>query len=637
MANPEISSQLAVILHADVADSTVLVQKNEHLAHEGMQGTFRRFSKCIEDYQGNVLELRGDALLAAFDRPSDAVTAAIAFQAEQSNLNLQQDSELQVKLRVGIAMGEVIIADATVTGAGVVLAQRVEQLATHGGVCVTSAIHEALSKRLPFHLNSLGTQSLKGFEAPVEVFRVDLPLGTSIPPPPEPPNISWSERLFKSKKRVTGIALVVVSGMLVILFQATGLPKKSEPEKSATNALAEPAIVVLPFDNMSDDPAQEYFADGMTEDLITDLSKVSGMFVVARNSAFTYKNKAVKVQDVARDLGVGYVLEGSVRKSDDLLRINAQLIDAKTGGHIWAERYDGKLDDVFTLQDDITRHIVDALAVSLTPAEEARWEQKFTQNMAAYDAYLKGWNLGSYESPEGFQLKVDHFKKATELDPTYGHAFASLADIYTYIYEEELTNAVGLSEDFVWNQAIYYLSKSLEYPTAFTYRVQAKLLSEDDLWTEALTAARLAIKLEPNNWYGYVTLCDLLIKMGQPVEAKVQLDRAMALNPLGNYTWLLASTHYHQEHYEDAVAGLLRHFNTTGDDDEWLYLLLAASYGQLNQTQKAEEAIDHFNKLRRSNKQFEPYRANDINEWTFQDDASRQRLREGLIKAGMPA
>ena len=323
------SRKLAVVLHADVVGSTELVQRNESIAHERIQDGFRRFSETIGAYGGITQEIRGDALVAEFARASDAVTAALAFQIGNADSNAQLEDDIRPQLRIGISLGEVIVADNTITGEGIVLAQRLEQLAVPGGVVVQGSVSETVPKRLPFDFNSLGEQMLKGFDQPVRAFTVQLKPGELVPD-------SESDAV----ERKIG---------------------NSDPhEQPALELPDKPSIVVLPFTNMSSDPEQEYFSDGVSEDIITDLSKMSGLFVIARNSSFAYKNKAINVSDICRKLGVRFALEGSIRKADSRIRINAQLIDGTTGGHVWAERYDRELADIFAVQDEVTREIVAA-------------------------------------------------------------------------------------------------------------------------------------------------------------------------------------------------------------------------------------------------------------------------------------
>jgi class 3 adenylate cyclase len=279
MAKDRLSGKLAVILHADVAGSTELVQQDKELAHERIQDTFLRFSTTIEKYQGHVVELRGDALLAEFGRASDAVSAALSFQGDHANHNSRLKDDLRPTVRVGIAMGEVIIADNTVTGAGVVQAQRVEQLADPGGVCVTAAIQEALSKRMPFDLENLGEQVLKGFDDPIRVYRVELSAGRSVPAPEQDIQREPSRKKSNWLIAMVVVALVAVGGGYYWFKAQIPQEEPASLEKMAFPLPDKPSIAVLPFSNLSDDKQQEYFADGMTEDLITDISKVAGLLV----------------------------------------------------------------------------------------------------------------------------------------------------------------------------------------------------------------------------------------------------------------------------------------------------------------------------------------------------------------------
>ncbi len=637
MAKDQLSGKLRVILHADVAGSTALVQQDEQLAHERIQDAFRHFSGSIERYMGTVLELRGDALLAEFERVSDAVSAALAFQVDHTYHLSRLKDDIKPVIRVGVAMGEVVIADDTVTGAGVVLAQRVEQLAEPGGLCITGAIHEALPRRMPFDLENLGEHELKGFDDPVHVYRVNLSVGETILPPDKSSQQRAPQNIWRLGVALVVIALVVAGGAAYWFKTQAPQVEVASIDRVAFPLPDKPSIAVLPFINLSDDPKQEYFVDGMTEDLITDLSKLSGLFVISRNSVFTYKNKAVNIQQVAVDLGVRYILEGSVRRAGGQIRINAQLIDASTGGHLWAERYDGKLDDIFALQDKITRRIVTALSVKLTPKEEERRVQKYTNNAQAHDAFLQGWNLGSFQgwnlgsfdSTAEFDLKVKYFEKAIELDPTYGQAHAALANMYT-----QIRNADGRPKRRAQLLTVQHLKEALKYPTPLAHLINARLLSEIDEWDEAVAEAGLAIGLNPNDWIGYIAMCDLLIKMGRPAEAQIYLNEAIRLNPRDNYHLYRASIRFHLEKYDEAVETLLIGINSY-KDDEWLYLLLGASYGHLGRKAEGGAAIQKFDELRKEKGINQPYRAIKLDYWIFKDEGTRERIREGLLKAGM--
>jgi class 3 adenylate cyclase len=286
--------KLAVILHADVVDSTALVQRDEALAHERIQDVFHRLAATIESYNGHPLELRGDALVAEFNRASDAVEASLAFQAENTRFNSTLEDDIRPTLRIGISLGEVVVADNTITGEGIVLSQRLEQLASAGGVCVQGAVYEAVPGRLPFEYESLGEQQLKGFSEPVRAYAVSLKSGEAIPPPEVDamPGEAQRERPKQRWVVVGAMALLVIAGGGLAWFQPW-VPRE-EPasiERMAFPLPEKPSIAVLPLDNLSGDPKQEFFSDGITEDIITRLSQFPHLFVIARHSSFTYKNR----------------------------------------------------------------------------------------------------------------------------------------------------------------------------------------------------------------------------------------------------------------------------------------------------------------------------------------------------------
>jgi adenylate cyclase len=459
MAKDRLTRKLAVILHADVVGSTKLVQQNEALAHERIQATFHHFSKTINAYGGIAREIRGDALVAEFERASDTVTAALAFQVLNGEINSALDDDIQPQLRIGISLGEVIIADNTITGEGVVLAQRLEQLADPGGVVVQGSVSETVPTRMPFDFENLGVKALKGFDQPVRAYSAKLRQGEELPQPE---------------------------------IQTT--PKSAPAENSQVSE--KPSIAVLPFANMSNDPEQEYFADGIVEDIITALSHIRQWRVVARNSSFVYKGRNVDIREVARDLSVRYVLEGSVRKSGNRLRITGQLIDAESGTHLWADKYDGDLADVFELQDKITESVVGAIEPSLRLAEIERSSRKLPDDMGAYDLYLKALPNLYAMRPDQNKMALELLHKAINLDPNYAPALSFLA----WGYEQRLVRDWGA-------------------------------YGENDSGT-AIALAHRAIAADRNDAHVMVTAGFVLIVVARDYEQGLQaVDRAKELNP----------------------------------------------------------------------------------------------------------
>ncbi len=477
--------KLAVLLHADVMGSTSLVQNNETLAHERIQDTFRRFSGTISSHNGIAHEIRGDALVAEFSRASDAVSASLAFQATNTTHNGQLPDDIKPTLRIGIALGEVVVADNTVTGEGIVLAQRLEQMAEPGGVCIQGAAYETVPKRLPFDYKNLGDLDLKGFEEPVRAFTVILRPG-------------FSKYASETQEYAAQTA--------------SDLPDK-------------PSIAVLPFNNMSGDPEQEYFADGITEDIITELSKISALLVISRNSTFTYKGKATKAQDVCRDLGVRYMLEGSVRKAGQQVRITAQLIDGISGGHLWAERYDRGLADIFAVQDDVTEKIVGALEVNLITDAKDRPARMETSNPEAYDCVLRGREQFRMFSKDGNLNASRLYEQAIELDPKYAAAYAGLAMTCLHEWFQGSPDSLDRAYDLALK------ANELDPLLPLVCEALGNVLLFRRRYDEAIAVARRWIKIEPGSADSYANLAGALIIRGEPEQVIPMVDKAMRLNP----------------------------------------------------------------------------------------------------------
>jgi adenylate cyclase len=637
MAKDRLSGKLAVILHADVAGSTQLVQQNERLAHERIQDAFRRFSGTIKKYQGRVRELRGDALLAEFERPSDAVIATLAFQADHASYIEQLSDDIRPTVRVGIAMGEVIIADNTVTGAGVVLAQRVEQLSEPGSVCISAAIHEGLPMRLPFDQADMGERPVKGFDEPIRIYRVGLKPGQALPQP-DPSGYSEPSPFKRNSIIATvAIALIVVGGSILWLQPRSPEEEPALIERMAFPLPGKPSIAVLPFVNMSDDAQQEYFVDGMTEDLITDLSRLSGLFVIARNSVFTYKNKPVKVKQVAEEFGVRYVLEGSVRRVGDQVRINAQLIDTTTGGHLWAERYDGSLANVFALQDSVTRKIVTALAINLTEAEQTQTTQNQTDHPEAYDAFLQGWQHYLRQTPEDFVIAIPYFETAVALDPNYGRAYAALAAIGYFANVKGWRTDLGFSNRGAEILRFTYgnLEKAMVNPTALAHTVASNMDVHNGRHADAVATADRAIALEPNNPVGYMAIARALVFSGDPEKAIEFIDQAIRLNPHypPSYLWALGMAKFGMDEFEDAVIFFERARKRSPD---LVWVELAAVYGYLDRKEDARNVLEVLKTKELKMYPGQPLMIRTATSWySFKNPGDKERFVVGLRKAGL--
>jgi len=424
---------------------------------------------------------------------------------------------------------------------------------------------------------------------------------------------------------------------------ATTIDETRPSTASATGTLPHrPSLAVLPFDSLGDSSANDYFADGMTDDIITDLSKLSGILVIARNSSATYKGKAVKVQQVAEDLGVRYVLEGSVRREGDTVRINAQLIDALGGQHLWAERYDGSIQDVFALQDRVIGQIVAALAVKLTNAERTSVEFVETRNPQAYDAVLRGWAHYRLGPEEETNKAIALFEQAIALDPDYGRAHAAVAAASWRIVESswESTTEGGYQRAFDRMQEA--LVKAKRQPNGLAHAVSAEVLAKQGQYEEAFTEIGRAMALAPNDPDSHLSKARILNATGRAAQAEESVRWAMRLDPLysPDYLRVLAMSLFHQQRYEEAVATLERLLPLKTDvaDD---YTTLIASLGHLGRNSGVADAIEKFNELNVPAGYNTITVQNSGGWWWYgdifdYDPVYRDQLMEGLRKAGVP-
>ena len=476
MAEHGVERRLAAILCADIVGYSRLMGADE-------VGTLARMRTLRADlidpgigaHNGRIVKTTGDGLLVEFASVVDAVECAVDIQRSMAAHNSGIPEEQRIVFRMGVNLGDVIVEDGDIFGDGVNVAARLEGLAPPGGICVERTVRNQVRDRMPIKFEDLGEQEVKNIARPVRVFRVvlDEAAASEIPRPAAIPAAPW-----KRKAVAAGVA-VLVAAAGIVLWQLPWQPAGG-PDAADGPALAlpdKPSIAVLPFNNMSGDPEQEYFADGMSEDLITDLSKISGLFVIARNSSFVYKGKSVDVKQVGRALGVRYVLEGSVRRAGNRVRINAQLIDATTGRHLWADRYDGSLADVFALQDEVTRKIIAELKVHLTPTEQARQARKGTVDVDAHDAFLRGWAHYLRSTPDDYAKAVPYLEEAIRRDPNYGRAHAALASLYRAARFHGWQGRLGVTPDDALERAMDHIEKAMKQPTPLAHQAASRILT----------------------------------------------------------------------------------------------------------------------------------------------------------------
>jgi adenylate cyclase len=547
MTTQEVKRKLAAILSADVKGYSRLMEGSEVVTLKILSAYFQIMTNLIQKHQGNVVNIAGDNLLADFRSVVDAVQCGMEIQKELGAKNAELAEDRRVEFRIGINLGDVIREGESIYGDGVNMAERVQSLADGGGICISGSAYEQVENKVAGSFEYLGEHMVKNITRPVRVYKV-------IPQ-----------------------------------------PKVADEMDKRLELTEKPSIAVLPFANMSGDPEQEYFSDGITEDLITDLYKISGLFVIARHSVFTYKGKAVRVDQVGRELGVRYVLEGSVRKAGSRVRITAQLVDTLTGGHLWAERYDRELKDIFALQDEVTEKIVGSLAVRLTKREKDHLARKFTGNLEAHDLVLRGLESYFCFRQEANLQARQIFQKAVDLDPQNALAHSRLG--WTYLREWSLG----------WTQS----RDSLERASELAQRATAlddslsdghALLAETYLWKkqhdDAIAEAEKAVILDPSNAERMVDLGNVLAWAGRPEEAIGWIKKGMRFNPICPvaYLWMLGHAYFLTEQYAEAIAAISKAVDRQPDFLPG-HFLLALCFLKVGQQEKALAEIEEIKRL----------------------------------------
>lgn len=601
VAQNPLSRKLAVILHADVVASTELVQENEVIAHERIQDTFNRFSKIITNYGGTAHEIRGDALVAEFARASDSVCAALSFQGTNIIHNKELPDGIQPVIRIGISLGEVVIADGTVTGSGVVLAQRLEQLCESGGVIVQGAISEIVPVRLPIAFESLGEQKLKGFDLPVRAFNVSLKPGEPIPAP---------EIDADNQDETRNQTSIVETGR--------------------------PSIAVLPFENMSGDSEQEYFSDGISEDIITELSRFHDLFVIARHSSFVFKNQTIDISDIGQKLGVQYVVEGSVRKSASRVRVTAQLIEVSSGSHVWADRYDRELEDIFSVQDEVVRTITSTLVGRVGLAHRDRAQNKLPSSMDAYDLFVQGRELYIDTTSDNNVKAMGMFEKTVLFDPKFAAAYALLAQTHLRDWAIFWKEAPETSYDRAWENA--RKSIDLDDTDSRTHSSLGYVYLFNGDHDQAYIHLSKALQLNPGDIDALVFMSRYEMLVGNPERSIDRITEASQYDPFGKYNWSLVTAYYGMRRYEEAK--LMMH--AIQNPAAIMMLWMAAVYAQAGEIEKAKGLAVKFiaiaeEKLSLANTSFPNSWLGFVDErWPFKQLEDREHFLDGLRKAGVP-
>ena len=596
MAEDGFKRKLTAILSTDVVGYSRLMRDDEDSTIRTLTTYRTAMSTLIQKFRGHVVDATGDNLLAEFSSVVDAVNCAVEIQRELSERNAELPEERKMEFRIGVNLGDVVEEEGRIYGDGVNIAARMEGLAEAGGICISGSVYDSVESRLGLEYKFLGEQEVKNIDKPVRAFQI-----LSLPDPTAQRTVQAKETNGKKWRKLTiataAVLIVVVAGaVLWDRYYRYPSVEKATVEKMAFPLPEKPSIAVLPFTNMSEDPGKEYLSDGITEQIITSLSKMPEIFVISRTSTFSYKNKPVKVQKVAEDLGVRYVLEGSVQQSGDKIRITAQLIDALTGRHIWAERYERNYKDIFAIQDEITLKILKELQVKLTGGEGIRSQLVKPTNLDAYEKLMEGLTYVRAFNKESNATARRLAEEAIVLDPTYSGSYGLLAgvnfmDVWLGVSKsppeslaranELLKKAIDLDEN---NDGAYSL-------LCHVYAMQGQ-------FDKSIEAGQKAIELNPNSDAAYVWLAMTLRWIGKAEEAIELTKRAIRLCPFPpSYYYLnLGNAYRTAGRCEEAIEEYKKALHLTPQNIH-VFEGLSICYGLLGRAEESRAAAAEVLKL----------------------------------------
>jgi len=590
-----VERKLTTILAADVVSFSKLMGDDEVSTLEALKSCRAIIDGSVASHHGRIFGGAGDSVIAEFVSPLEAMMCALEFQKLIGERNAHFSDRPAMEFRVGINIGEVVIDGDNLYGDGVNIAARVESLAKAGSICISRKVYEEVKRKLNVLFVDGGTQQLKNIEDPVSIFHIE---------PIDSPDTEGSRMLGQTSDR-------------------TGADRKT----SATEGFRKPSIAVLPFANMSADPEQGFFADGITEDIITGLSRFPNLIVIARNSTFTYKDKAVNVVEAGRELGVGYVVEGSVRKAGNRVRVTVQLVDASNGEHVWAERYDRELNDIFDLQDELCQSIVATMPGRLEAAAMVQLSKKPTEDMAAYDLLLAAKIHHHKFSKDDNAKALDLLDKAIQLDPDFAAAHAWKA----------CTLGQALARGYTERDEGTLVASREEAETAYRLDendVEAnRILCEWEMyyrnWDKAKMHQDRAFSLNPNDPRLVAQRGELLTWLGQAEEGAKMLQTAMRLDPFDAHVraHLLGRSLYVLRRYDEA----LNAYRLIGSPRVGHLADMAACYAQLGKADDAKAQVDAVLQL---DPKFTS--AGYLDGLLYCNDADREHHAEGLRKAGFP-
>ena len=581
--------KLTAILSADVKGYSRLMGEDEEATLRALQEDKEVMASSIQHHRGRIVGTAGDSVLAEFASVVDAVQCAVEIQQVLRAKNAMLPENRRMDFRIGINLGDVIEEGDTIYGDGVNIAARLEGLAEAGGIYISESAYQQIENKLPLRYDYVGEHEVKNIAKPVRVYRAQIESEAG-------PRKSGAEKK-PVWKRVPTVALAIIAVLIMAgaatLYQFVLRPAPSKTEVASKEKMAfplpdKPSIAVLPFINMSEDPKQEYLADGFAEAIIDGLSKCPHIVIIARNSSFSYKGKQVKVQQVAEGLGIRYVLEGSLQKTGDRVRITVQLIDALTGQHLFSERYDRQLKDLLVMQDEITMKILAAIQVKLTAGEDARLRAKGTTNL---EAYLKLTQARQYMQSlnwENYALARQLTEQAIALDPRYAAAYLTLCRIQ--VAEVNLGVHKNPREGFEHAIKLGEKAITLDDSNALAHAALAVPYVHLKEYDKAISEAEKAVSLDPNSAYAYHALGTGLQYAGRPQEAIPFLKKSLRLSPIpiDPMTLVQLGNAYRQlGQYEEAVASYKKALQLYGPDHLMAHLYMAGTYALMGREEEA--------------------------------------------------
>jgi adenylate cyclase len=629
MGQDDYKRKLTAILSADAAGYSRLMADDEAATVKTIASYREIMASLIKQHRGRVVDSPGDNLLAEFSSVVEAVQSAVAVQNEIQTRNSDLPDSRKMEFRIGINLGDVIDEEERIYGDGVNIAARLEAMADPGGICVSKTAFDQIETKLPLGYEYLGEQSVKNIPKPVGAYRVLMK-------PDAAGKVIGEKRFLGRFSRSTAIAaiilLVIVAGGLIGWNIYLHQSKKVEPasiEKMAFQLPDKPSIAVLPFVNKSGDPNQDYFSDGITETIITALTQIQNMFVIARSSTNTYKGKDVEIKQVAEELGVRYVLEGSVQKTEDRVRISSQLIDAITGKYLWAERWDRDLADIFVLQDEITKKIITSLNVTLLKGEDARRLAQSTDNLEAYLKYLEGLKIHQRHTKEDNIIGRQMLEEVIALDPNFLTAYIQLA--ITHIVDASYGWAESRDKSLKAAEELAQKVLSLDDSNAGAYIVLGDVYNQRGEIEKGVALTRKGVALAPNSANPHAWLGIALLNVeGKAEEAIEEFKIARRLNPF-TPNWILnytAVAYRLNGDYEKAIEILQTVIKR--NPDAWLsHFEIAACYGLLGREEEARAAAAEVLRIRPD------FYISMLHDHAYGDKVNKDRTIEVLQKAGL--